>query len=84
MSLAFEPHRVELDDLVLRPFVASDEDAVAEALRDPDILRWTAKCVLDRFICSEKMGGNRFMSMSGDCSRSALIERDLCLVLHIG
>jgi RimJ/RimL family protein N-acetyltransferase len=42
VSLALEPHRIELDDLVLRPFVASDEDAVAEALRDPDILRWTA------------------------------------------
>jgi RimJ/RimL family protein N-acetyltransferase len=42
VTLALEPHRIELDDLVLRPFVASDEDAVAEALRDPDILRWTA------------------------------------------
>jgi RimJ/RimL family protein N-acetyltransferase len=34
--------RIELDDVVLRPFVATDEAAVAEALRDPDILRWTA------------------------------------------
>ena len=42
MSLALEPQRIELDDLVLRPLVASDEDAVAEALRDPEILRWTA------------------------------------------
>jgi len=36
------PHRIELDDVVLRPFVASDEEAVADALRDPDVLRWTA------------------------------------------
>lgn len=40
--MALQPHRIELDDVVLRPFVASDEDAVAEALRDPGILRWTA------------------------------------------
>jgi RimJ/RimL family protein N-acetyltransferase len=37
-----QPSRIELDDVVLRPFVMADEDAVAEALRDPDILRWTA------------------------------------------
>jgi RimJ/RimL family protein N-acetyltransferase len=39
---ALQPHRIELDDVVLRPFAGSDEEAVAEALRDPDILRWTA------------------------------------------
>nr|WP_202885688.1 GNAT family protein [Kribbella sandramycini] len=37
-----QPHRIELGDVVLRPFVASDEDAVAEALRDREVLRWTA------------------------------------------
>ncbi|MFK4086560.1 GNAT family N-acetyltransferase [Kribbella sp. NPDC020789] len=42
MSRALQPHRIELEDVVLRPFVASDEEAVAEALRDPDVLRWTA------------------------------------------
>ena len=42
MSRLLQPHRIELDDLVLRPFVWSDEPAVAEALRDPGILRWTA------------------------------------------
>ena len=42
MSPPLQPHRIELDDVVLRPFVLSDESAVAEALRDPDILRWTA------------------------------------------
>lgn len=42
MTLALPPHRIELDDVVLRPFVATDEAAVAEALRDPGILRWTA------------------------------------------
>jgi RimJ/RimL family protein N-acetyltransferase len=39
---ALRPHRIELDDVVLRPFVPSDEEAVAEALRDADVLRWTA------------------------------------------
>ncbi|TCO44891.1 RimJ/RimL family protein N-acetyltransferase [Kribbella antiqua] len=42
MTQPLQPHRIELDDVVLRPFVIADEDAVAEALRDPDILRWTA------------------------------------------
>ncbi|MEV0803861.1 GNAT family protein [Kribbella sp. NPDC050281] len=41
MSPALQPRRIELDDVVLRPFVRSDETAVADALRDPDILRWT-------------------------------------------
>ncbi|TDO69069.1 RimJ/RimL family protein N-acetyltransferase [Kribbella sp. VKM Ac-2571] len=39
---ALEPHRIDLGDVVLRPFVASDEPAVALALQDPGILRWTA------------------------------------------
>jgi RimJ/RimL family protein N-acetyltransferase len=39
---ALQPHRIELGDVVLRPFVASDEAAVALALQDPGILRWTA------------------------------------------
>jgi RimJ/RimL family protein N-acetyltransferase len=43
-----QPHRIDLGDVVLRPFVASDEAAVAEALRDPDILRWTAGTVVIR------------------------------------
>ncbi|MFI5693615.1 GNAT family N-acetyltransferase [Kribbella sp. NPDC051586] len=42
MTTALQPHRIDLGDVVLRPFVASDEAAVAEALRDPGILRWTA------------------------------------------
>lgn len=37
-----QPHRIDLGDVVLRPFVASDEAAVAVALQDPGILRWTA------------------------------------------
>lgn len=37
-----QPHRIELGDVVLRPFVVSDEAAVASALEDPGILRWTA------------------------------------------
>jgi RimJ/RimL family protein N-acetyltransferase len=40
--MALQPHRIDLGDVVLRPFVTSDEAAVAEALRDPGILRWTA------------------------------------------
>jgi RimJ/RimL family protein N-acetyltransferase len=39
---ALQPHRIDLGDVVLRPFVASDEPAVALALQDPGILRWTA------------------------------------------
>ncbi|WP_427895951.1 GNAT family N-acetyltransferase [Kribbella sp. GL6] len=39
---ALQPHRIELGDVVLRPFVGSDEAAVAKALEDPGILRWTA------------------------------------------
>jgi RimJ/RimL family protein N-acetyltransferase len=42
VTRSLQPHRIELDDVVLRPFVATDEPDVAEALRDPDILRWTA------------------------------------------
>jgi hypothetical protein len=37
-----EPRRLQVDELVLRPFTAGDEPAVAVALEDPDILRWTA------------------------------------------
>jgi RimJ/RimL family protein N-acetyltransferase len=36
-----EPARVEVDELVLRPFVAEDDAAVAVAMGDPDVLRWT-------------------------------------------
>lgn len=39
---AIEPRRLVVDELVLRPFTADDEPAVAVALEDPDILRWTA------------------------------------------
>ena len=39
---ALEPRRLVVDELVLRPFTAGDEPAVAVALEDPDILRWTA------------------------------------------
>lgn len=42
MSPALQPRRIELDDVVLRPFVMSDEAAVGLALQDPGILRWTA------------------------------------------
>lgn len=42
MTPVLQPHRIDLGDVVLRPFELSDEAAVAEALRDPDILRWTA------------------------------------------
>jgi RimJ/RimL family protein N-acetyltransferase len=42
VTQALPPHRIELDDVVLRPFVATDEAAVDDAMRDPDILRWTA------------------------------------------
>lgn len=41
MSQRLQPHRIELDDIVLRPFAWTDEPAVAEALQDPQILRWT-------------------------------------------
>jgi RimJ/RimL family protein N-acetyltransferase len=37
-----EARRLTVDELVLRPFTAGDEPAVAVALEDPDILRWTA------------------------------------------
>jgi RimJ/RimL family protein N-acetyltransferase len=36
-----EPARVEVDELVLRPFTAGDAAAVAVAMADPDVLRWT-------------------------------------------
>ncbi|HWD77353.1 MAG TPA: GNAT family protein [Kribbella sp.] len=39
---ALQPRRIDLGDVVLRPFVVSDEAAVAKALEDPGILRWTA------------------------------------------
>lgn len=39
---ALQPRRIDLGDVVLRPFVLSDEAAVAVALQDPGILRWTA------------------------------------------
>jgi len=42
VTQTLQPHRIELEDVVLRPFEATDETAVTEALRDPDILRWTA------------------------------------------
>lgn len=42
MSRVLQPHRIELGDVVLRPFAWTDEPAVADALRDPGILRWTA------------------------------------------
>ena len=48
MTQALQPHRIELDDVVLRPFVATDEAAVADALRNPDILRWTAGTAIIR------------------------------------
>ena len=37
-----EPVQLEAGDFVLRPFGTDDEAAVALALTDPDILRWTA------------------------------------------
>ncbi|MFF0344888.1 GNAT family N-acetyltransferase [Kribbella sp. NPDC004875] len=40
--MALQPRQIDLGDVVLRPFVASDEAAVALALQDPGILRWTA------------------------------------------
>ncbi|MFI7062862.1 GNAT family N-acetyltransferase [Kribbella sp. NPDC050124] len=42
MSPVLQPHRIELDDVVLRPFEWTDEPAVAVALRDRDVLRWAA------------------------------------------
>lgn len=42
MPVALQPRRIDLDDVVLRPFVMSDEAAVGLALQDPGILRWTA------------------------------------------
>lgn len=36
------PARIEVDELVLRPLRAGDEAAVATAMADPDVLRWTA------------------------------------------
>ena len=40
--MGLKPTRIEVDELVLRPLVAGDEVAVATAMADPDILRWTA------------------------------------------
>ncbi|MEV6287442.1 GNAT family protein [Kribbella sp. NPDC051770] len=37
-----EPTEIQAGDLLLRPFTLSDEQAVAVALADPGILRWTA------------------------------------------
>jgi RimJ/RimL family protein N-acetyltransferase len=36
------PRTISADDLLLRPLTEADEPAVAEALRDADILRWAA------------------------------------------
>ncbi|MGW7685100.1 GNAT family N-acetyltransferase [Kribbella sp. NPDC054772] len=41
-QMALQPRQIDLGDVVLRPFVASDEAAVGVALQDPGILRWTA------------------------------------------
>ena len=41
-AVGLKPTRIEVDELVLRPLVAGDEAAVATAMADPDILRWTA------------------------------------------
>jgi RimJ/RimL family protein N-acetyltransferase len=54
VTTALKPHRIDLDDVVLRPFVASDEAAVAEALRDPGILRWTAGTAVIRSPADER------------------------------
>ncbi|GAA1599593.1 hypothetical protein GCM10009789_62110 [Kribbella sancticallisti] len=40
--MALTPARIEVDELVLRPLTVADEPAVAQALTDPDVLRWTA------------------------------------------
>ncbi|MGW5365621.1 GNAT family N-acetyltransferase [Actinopolymorpha pittospori] len=40
--LALAPVTFEAGDLLLRPFDEDDEPAVAEAMRDPGILRWAA------------------------------------------
>jgi RimJ/RimL family protein N-acetyltransferase len=40
--VALTPTRVEVDELVLRPLTADDEAAIAAAMTDPDVLRWTA------------------------------------------
>ncbi|HEU4945805.1 MAG TPA: GNAT family N-acetyltransferase [Kribbella sp.] len=39
---ALDPVTVEVGDLLLRPLTPADQPAVAVALRDADILRWTA------------------------------------------
>ncbi|TDD60983.1 N-acetyltransferase [Kribbella antibiotica] len=54
MVKGLQPHRIELDDAVLRPFVASDEEAVAEALQDPAVLRWTAGTAVIRTPASQR------------------------------
>lgn len=36
------PARIEVDELVLRPLAATDEPAIAQAMKNPDVLRWTA------------------------------------------
>ncbi len=40
--MALTPARIEVDELVLRPLAAADEAAIAEAMTNPDVLRWTA------------------------------------------
>jgi len=54
VTQVLRPHRIELQDVVLRPFVASDEAAVAEALRDRDILRWTAGTAVIRMPADQR------------------------------
>jgi RimJ/RimL family protein N-acetyltransferase len=41
-TTSLRPTDILAGDLLLRPFTLSDEPAVAVALADPDILRWTA------------------------------------------
>jgi RimJ/RimL family protein N-acetyltransferase len=40
--VALTPARIEVDELALRPLAATDEPAVAQAMTNPDVLRWTA------------------------------------------
>jgi RimJ/RimL family protein N-acetyltransferase len=40
--VALTPARIEVDELVLRPLAATDEPAIAQAMTNPDVLRWTA------------------------------------------
>ncbi|GAA2812853.1 GNAT family N-acetyltransferase [Kribbella solani] len=56
MTAALQPRRIDLGDVVLRPFVASDEAAVAVALQDPAILRWTAGTAVIRLPADRRAG----------------------------